>query len=204
MERTGLSRAQLLAGGVKGGFALVAGGSLLAFAEPARAGAEQPAAPPEEDLALIRLAASAELLAREFYTRAIASGHFDHEERGYLGAARGNETAHYNALKDVLGATAPVADDFQFTLPGKSFGSKAACVQLGISLETAFVGAYLGAVNALQTATLRTVAGQIAASEAMHLSVFSDLANGHPVGAPFPAALDIEQATDALAAYLGD
>lgn len=204
MERTGLSRAQLLAGGVKSGVALVAGGSLLAFARPARADTEQPAGPPEEDLALIRLAASAELLAREFYSKAIASRQFSREERSYLGAARANETAHYSALKDVLGVTAPVAEDFQFSLPSKSFDTRRGCVQLGIALETAFVGAYLGAVNALQTPALRGVAGQIAASEAMHLSVFSDLASGHPIGGPFPAALDIEQATDALAPYLGD
>ena len=204
MERTGLSRAQLLAGGIRGGVALLAGGALLTFAGPVLAGVEQPAPPPEEDLALIRLAASAELLVGEFYSKAIASGHFDKEERGYFRAARGNETAHYKALSDLLGATAPVADDFQFTLPAKSFASRRGVTQLGIALETAFVGTYLGAVNALQTASLRDVAAQIAASEAMHLSVLSDLGTGHPVGGPFPAPLDIEQATNALAPYLGD
>ena len=200
----GLSRAELLARGVKGGVVLVAGGTVLATASPVFAGTDQGSGPPEEDLAIVRLAASAELLAQAFYTKAIASHKIAKPDRGYFTAAFANERDHYAALANVLGNGAPIADDFQFVFGSNSFSSEAAIAKLGVALETAFVGAYLGAVSALQTADLRAVAAQIAASEAMHLSVLSDIHNGSPVGRAFPAALAVEQASDALDPYLGE
>ena len=70
-------------------------------------------------------------------------------------------------------------------------------------METAFVGTYVGAAGSLQTPELRLAAAQIAASEAMHLSVLSGIQSGTPVGQAFPVALDVEQASDALDAYFG-
>jgi hypothetical protein len=201
---TGLDRAQFLARGFKGGLALVAGGSVLAAAAPALAGATEPAAPPEEDLAFVRLAASAELLAEAFYTRAIDGKKFEKQQRCYLVAARANEREHYTALANVLGTGAPVADDFQFTFPANPFRTASSTAQLGVALETAFVGAYLGTVSAIQTVEYRTVAAQIVASEAMHLSVLSQIWNGAAIGPAFPPGLSIEQATDVLAPYLGE
>ena len=198
---TEFSRAQLLAGGLRGGVTLVAGGTVLAAAAPALGG---PVEPPEEDLATVRLAASAELLAEAFYNRALNANAFEQEERSYLVAARANEREHYESLAGVLGDGAPLANDFQFTFPANAFKSRAAIAKTGVNLETAFVGAYLGAVASLQTAEYRAVAGQIGASEAMHLSALTELRGGSPVGPAFPAALNIEQATDALAPYLGE
>jgi len=198
-----LSRAQFLARGVGGGVALMAGGTLLATAAPALAGTSDGTGPPEEDLAVVRLAASAELLAEEFYTRAIASRKIAKEDRGYLAAALANERDHYAALAKVLGDAAPIADDFQFVFPAGAFGSEAAIAKLGVALETAFVGAYVGAVTGLQTLELQGVAAQIAASEAMHLSVLSDIHSHSPVGPAFPVALTVEQASDALTPFLG-
>jgi hypothetical protein len=59
------------------------------------------------DADLAKVAATAELLAVDFYKRAIASGHFTGDEREYLAAARDNEIEHYGLLKVALGKATP-------------------------------------------------------------------------------------------------
>lgn len=201
---TDLSRAQFLARGLKGGVALVAGGVLLAGAAPAFAGEEPTAPPPEGDLAIARLAASAELLAQDFYTRAINAKKLAKEDRPYLSAALANERQHYDALAKVIGTGAPVAGDFEFTYATGAFKSVESITKLGVALETAFVGAYVGAAGAIETPELRVVAAQIGASEATHLSVLSQIRGDQPVGPAFPQALTVEQASTALDPFLGE
>jgi len=64
-----------------------------------------------------------------------------------------------------------------------------------------FLGAYLGAVGALQTNALKQPMARIAASEAEHLGVLTHLAGGTPFELSFPEALTIEEASNALDAY---
>lgn len=197
---TEISRAQFLARGARGGVALVAGGAVLALAAPAVA----EDTPGEGDLAIVRLAASAELLAEAFYNGCINATTFGPDERDYLVAARRNEREHYATLAEVLGTGAPVAVDFQFAFPPKAFATRRSAAKLGAGLESAFVGTYLGAVSALQSPELRSVAAQIAASEAQHLSVLAGVAGRSPIGPAFPAALDVEQASGALDPFFGE
>jgi len=202
-----LSRGELLSRAGRVGAGLVVGGTVAALVAGPAFGGETPPeeeGPSEEDLASIRLAAAAELLAIDFYARALAARRFSGEVRRYFARARGNELAHYAALAKVLGDGAPVRDDFQFVYPSRTFASRSKTASVGVKLETAFVGAYLGAVASLTDPSLRNVAAQIAASEAQHLSVLSGLANGTPIGSPFPAPLDAEQASDALDPFLGE
>src|SRR5262245_23572185 len=131
------SRAQFLQRGLKGGVALVAGGALLAVAAPVWAGEEPAATLPEGDLAILRLAASAELLAQDFYSRAIAARKLEREDQAYLVAARANERAHYDALAQAIGTGPPVAEDFRFAYAGAAFRSAKSITKLGVSLETA-------------------------------------------------------------------
>jgi Ferritin-like domain len=122
----------------------------------------------------------------------------------YLKRALFNEQEHYQALAEILsgaGQTPATAGDFDFAYPKGSFGSKLAIAKLGIALETTFLGAYLGAVDALLTNGLKQPVARIAASEAEHLSVFTRLSGGDPVGISFPAALTIDEASNALDAY---
>jgi hypothetical protein len=198
-----LSRSEFVSRGARGGIALIAGGALLGLATPARAD-ETPPAPAEEDLALVRLAASAELLAIDFYTQAIAARSFEKGNRGYLSEARANEREHYAALAQVLGPGAPVADDFQFTYPEGTFSSQTKAVNVGVQLETAFLGAYLGAVGGFLANDFKSVAGQIGASEAQHQSVLLGIRGSSPIGPSFPPTLDVEAASVALDPYLGD
>lgn len=191
---TTLNRGEFLSRGAKGGIALVAGGGLLATSTTP-AGAQSGG-----DADIARLAATAELLAIDFYGRALRSRTFRGDERDYLREARVNERDHYKALADVLGSAAP--KDISFRFPRGAFASRRSIARLGVALETAFVGAYLGAVTALQDNDLKGVAASIAVNEGQHLSVFTEVLRGDPVGPSFPKAITASQATTALRPFL--
>lgn len=189
------SRAAFLSRGARGGIALVAGGSLLA----ATSGQAFGAATADADIA--KLAATAELLAIDFYSKSIGSKKFKGDELEYLFQARISERAHYKALAGVLKSATPKG--LSFTYPAGTFDSRISIAKTGVALETAFVGAYLGAVTALKSNDLKGVAATIAASEASHLSVFSDIATGKPIIPAFPKAFTAAEATKAVTPFLG-
>ena len=193
---TTTTRGRFLSLGAKGGLALAAGGTLLAAATGPALGQAS------GDVAIAKLAATAELLAINFYGRAIGTGHFTGDELAYLKAARQNERDHYAALADVLGSAAP--KDLMFTYPAGTLASAGSVATTGVALETAFVGAYLGAVEALESDDLKAVAGQIGANEAQHLTTFRRLADDGMLAAnpSFPASLTAKQATAAVTPFL--
>ena len=194
---TDTTRAQFLSRGAKGGLALVAGGALLGIAEGPAFGAAS------GDVAIAKLAATAELLAMDFYRKAIASRKLTNPaEAAYLASALSNEQAHYAALKGVLGMATPKGVKFQF--PANAFMSRRSIGELGMALETAFVGAYMGAVTALKSNELKGVAAQIGANESRHLSVLTNIAAGGVlVPAPaLPKVLTAKQATVAVTPFL--
>jgi hypothetical protein len=196
-----LSRAQFLRCGAGGGLAPAAGGGVLGLAAPA--GARALEEPTEGDLALIRLSASAELLAQAFYAAALGSEKFAKQERASLERALANEQEHYDALATVLGGTAPVVDDFPFAFPTETFSRRGRILRLGAVLERVAVGTYPGAAGSLSVPGLRVLAAQIAASESQHLSVLTDLRGGSPVGPAFPQTFDVEQASNVLDPFFG-
>jgi hypothetical protein len=155
------TRGQFLRNSGKGAIGLVAGGSVLAMAQGVAFGQTS------GDADIAKVAATAELLAIDVYTRAINSGLFKGGTRRYLVNARKNERDHYDALKGVLGAATPSGLAFKY--PAGTFRSASKVVNLGVTLETAFVRAYVTAAQALSTPELRLVAAQIGASEASHL-----------------------------------
>jgi hypothetical protein len=195
-----LSRVQLISRTAKGGAALLlAGGSAGPLARLASADSI-----PDADLAYARLLISAELLASDFYSRAVAAKQFSGSALEYLKHARDNERAHYRSVAAILtgaGETAATSSDFDFSYPKGSFGSRSTIAKRGVRLETIVLGAYLGAVDGLQTPALKQPMARIAASEAQHLSLFSELAGGDPVGNSFPRPLAIDEASNALDAY---
>jgi hypothetical protein len=192
---TETTRAQFLARGARGGLALVAGGAILSLAEGTALGAGS------SDADIAKLAATAELLAIDFYGKAITAKRFKGDELAYMVAARENERAHYAALKGVLGTATP--SGVKFTYPNGAFSSRRSIGMLGQALETAFVGAYLGAVTALKSNDLKGVAAAIGANESRHLSVLTNIAAGAIVPAPsFPKALTAKQATAAVTPFL--
>lgn len=155
------TRADFLRTTGKGAVGLVVGGTVLAMAEGVAFGQT------DADVEVAKVAATAELLAIDVYTRAINSGIFNGATRRYLINARKNERDHYAALKGVLGSQTPAG--LRFKYKANQFRSAGSIVNLGVTLETAFVRAYITAAKAMSTADLRLVAAQIGASEASHL-----------------------------------
>jgi hypothetical protein len=195
-----ISRAQLLSHGAKRSAVLLLAGS-AAGAVAASASADSI---PDADLAYARLLVGAELLASDFYAQAIASQQFSGDVLKYVKRALFNEQEHYQTVSEVLtgaGQTPAAAGDFAFAYPKGTFASKASIAKLGVTLETAFLGAYVGAVDGLQTAGLKQPVARIAASEAQHLSLFAQLSGGDPIGISFPSPLTIDEASNALDAF---
>lgn len=180
------------------GAALVVGGSAVG----AVAAAPAQAAVPDGDLAYARLLVALELLSLDFYSRAIRSRRFAPGVE--LRRARAAERQHYDHVAAVLTAAGQVpatAQDIDFSYPRGSFDSHRRIARLGVRLESLALGAYLGAVRALETADYRNHAARAAASEAQHLSVFSGAAGGRRLGPPLPPALSIDHVSNALDAY---
>ena len=193
---TTMERGEFLSLGMKGGLALVAGGAVLgAAAGPALGQASG-------DVAIAKLAATAELLAVDVYSRAIKTGFFKGDVLAYMEAARQNEQDHYDALAKVLGAGAPKG--VKFTYPAGTFKDAGTIATTGVALETAFVGAYLGAVEALKDNDLKGVAALVGANESQHLTTFKRLAAGNTLvpNPSFPKSLTAKQATAAVTPFL--
>lgn len=160
------TRGEFLRNTGRGAVGLAVGGGLLALTEGVAFGQTS------ADVELAKVAATAELLAIDVYTRALAARSggkvvFSGATRKYLLNARRNEIAHYNALEGVLGSDTP--SGLRFKYPAGTFRSASRIVDLGVTLETAFVRAYVTAAKAFTVAELRLVAAQIGASEASHL-----------------------------------
>ncbi len=221
-EHDGLDRAQFLrrAGG---GIALVAGGSVLASVTPAFA---QSAPSPNSDLDILQTAFLAESLAVTVYgaalnlkysksnsSRGIRKGQrfFTGANRTYLQAARQNEIDHRNFLRDALGANAPKADASKYRIPKSATSSPAGTLKFALTLETAFVSTYLGAVPVLSSNDLKLVAAKVAANEASHQGFFSFASGqgktkgngGRGVTKSLPDDITLAQATKALGPILG-
>jgi len=197
---TRLSRAALLSAGAKGGAAvLVAGSALGAYADPAAA---DPL--PDNDLALARLLVAVELLAIDFYQRAVKAARFGPVGQKYLRTAGSDEVAHSRAVAQILtgaGYTPATAADFDFVYPKQTFGSRGAIAKLARQFETTFLGAYLGAASTVQTPALVQPLSRIAASEAQHLTLWGIELGGRPLSEAFPAPLAPAEVTAALAQF---
>ncbi len=189
------SRAEFLSLGAKAGLALVAGGTILGAAPGRRSGRRTATSPSPAR-------GDAELLAIDVYSRAIGTGFFTADVLAYMEAAKQNEQDHYDALAKVLGKDAPKG--LTFTYPDGTFASAKSIATTGTALETAFVGAYMGAISALKDNGLKKVAAQIGANEAQHLTTLKSLgAGGTLVPNPsLPEVLTAEQATKAVTPFL--
>jgi hypothetical protein len=193
-----VSRGQLFSQGAKQGAVFLLAGSFAGSLVDSAAAADTM---PDSDLAYARLLVGAELLALDFYARAIASKRLAADALGYLKRARVNEREHYDRVSEILsgaGQIPAVGSDFDFSYPKGAFASKSSISKLGVTLEGAFMGAYLGAVDGLQTDALKQTVAQIAANEAEHLSVFMRLSGRSPIGISLPRPLTIDQASNAL------
>jgi hypothetical protein len=188
--------------GAKGGAAVLAAGSAFgALAETARADTL-----PDGDLAYLRMLVATELLGGDFYKSAVAAQPYKGAAAKELKLARANEAHHYTTLSKILtdaGQTPATADDIDFTYPKSAFATTGGVTKLAVTLETLFLGAYLGAAAGIQSISLVQTIAQIAANQAQHLTVFSQLLGRPGFKAAMPTPLPIDMVTQALAAYTG-
>jgi hypothetical protein len=193
---TGLSRAELLRRGGGGGAAILLAGALPAGARAAVSS--------DNDLAYARLLVAVELLAIDFYQRALRSAQLGSAAAAGLRRSLTDERKHYRAIGAILlaaGETPLTAADIDFSYPRTAFGRRASLTGLGARLESLFLGAYLGAVAGFEASESKLTAARIAACEAQHLSVFTGEARGQRIGPAFPRVLTIDRASNALDAF---
>jgi hypothetical protein len=170
----------------------------------ALAGAARADVLPDNDLAYVRLLIAAELLGADFYDNALEAQPYGAAGQKQLSRAAFNEGEHYTALAGIVTASNQIpatAADIDFVYPKDSFATAGAITRLAVTLETLFLGAYLGAVAGVQSSTLRQPLTQIAANQAQHLAVFSALLGRTGFELSFPATLSIGDASDGLDAY---
>jgi ferritin-like protein len=180
------------------------GGAALVLPRGASASAAPVDTPPDGDLAYLRLLIGAELLAIDFHRRALAT-------KGRLGAlgttvmqSLTDERAHYATLGRLLqkyGQVPTTLGDVDFAYPRGSFASRRSIARLGWRIEGLLLGAYLGAIENVQTAELRLPIGQIAANEAQHLSALAPAVGKLRIGRAFPAALTMSAVSSKLDAF---
>lgn len=195
-----MSRAGFLRRGAVGGGALLvsaSGLSTLGVAERASAATS----PPDGDLAYLRLLIAAELLAVDFQSKALRSRKLRHAAHSLLVRIQSDEKKHYAQLAALLtsaGQTPATANDFDFSYPKGTFRTQASITRLAGRVERLLVGAYLGAIENVETPGLRLSIGQIAANEAQHQGALAALEGRSVVGRPFAPALQIGAVSDAL------
>ena len=185
-----LTRAGLIRGGTAGA---------LALAFPSASSA----APTDDDLSLLRLAASAELVATAYYALAARRTSFSAGERRLLLRARRIDLDHYRLLAGPIGTQPPRPSDLDISFPSAAFRRTTGVLGLGQIVEKTLRGIYLHGAAAHTTPELRSQSASLAASEAAHVTVLERLNGGSGLGAVVPQALDPEQASAALGPYWG-
>jgi hypothetical protein len=159
---------------------------------------------PDADLSYLRLLVATELLKSDFEARALRSGKLDTAGVALVRRLRADDQAHYRGLATLLndaGQPPATAGDIDFSYPHGTFKSQGSIVRLAWKFTALGLGAYLGAVESVETPRLRLPLGQIAANEAQQLSALAAFLGRPMIGGAFAAALGIDAVSDALDAY---
>jgi Ferritin-like domain len=173
----GTDRRSFLGRAAAGAGAIAGAGGLQALI-PSVAAAKA-AGPTNGDLAIIGAAQIAEALAVTTYTNIIDKAPFfkrlEADDQGYLKAAREEEMSHYLLEKSVTGKpTAFTA----FYYPPKMFTDAQTTLNVLVTLEDAFIAAYLVGVRNFSTADLRVTAARIMGIESDHRTLARVVAPG--------------------------
>jgi Ferritin-like domain len=185
----------------------VAGGGLMLASGPVWAALAQAASAatlPDGDLSYLRLLIAAELLEADFQTQALASGKLSSRGSAVLRQMAADEKAHSTGLANLMlaaGQTPATSDDIDFAYPKGAFSSAASILNQAERLERLVLGAYLGALENVETPQLRLPFGQIAANEAQHTGALAALAGRQMIGPAFAPSLQMAAVSDALDAY---
>lgn len=122
----------------------------------------------KEDTAILVAAEIAEALAVTTYTGIINSAFFtrlEEDDQGYLQAARQEEMSHYLLEQSATGQPSPFSI---FYYPPGMFDSARTTLNVLVTLEDAFIAAYLVGVRDFSTPDLRVTAARIMGIESDH------------------------------------
>jgi rubrerythrin len=132
----------------------------------------------------------------------LASGKLRHDgSAAVVRRMRVDERAHYTKLANLMtaaGQTPATAGDINFAYPRASFRSQASTLRLAGRLEHVLLGAYVGAIENVETPELRLPIGQIAANEAQHAGALAALVGRSAIGKAFAPSLSMASVSDAL------
>ncbi len=186
-----LSRRRLLVA-TAGGMAMA-----IAPARPARAATD-------DELAYANFALAAAYLSADYYTRALEADTLGTDARPTLRSGRSASLSHARAISDLVtgaGDTPAASDDFAFEWPAKAFATAPAIRKTGFDVLRPTLGAYQSAAATVSEPSYRVLYASLVASVGQQIGALVGSV-GERVE-PFPPALDLETASDALEAYLG-
>ena len=196
-----LNRGQFLRNAAKGGIVLAGAGGALAAVE----GVAFAASPTKSDITTLQAAYTAESLAVFVYTAILDNFHSFKNPKlmnsDYFQKALQNEKDHKAFLAGALGSKTPTG--LKFKIPASAVKNGQALLNTGVALETAFVEAYLGAVETFSSLDLKLIAAKVAANEATHFSFFDAAAGGHGVLPSVPKTDTIPHTVKKLQPFLG-
>jgi Ferritin-like domain len=155
-------------GFLKGAAAVGAGAAGLGALGPAAAFAAK-GGTTRGDLKILGAAQIAEALAVTTYTNIISTSpffkHIPEDDKGYLEAARQEEMSHYLLEEGVTKKPSPFKT---FYYPKNMFQDAQTTLDVLVTLEDAFIAAYLVGVREFSTANLRVTAARIMGIESDH------------------------------------
>ena len=167
-DERGTDRRQFLGRTAATGAGMLVGASALEALVPSFAAAKGGGVT-KGDLAIIGAAQIAEALAVTTYTNIIDKAPFFRrlasDDQGYLKAARQEEMSHYLLEKGVSGKPSPFTT---FYYPPKMFSDAQTTLNVLVTLEDAFIAAYLVGVRNFSTPDLRVTAARIMGIESDH------------------------------------
>ena len=165
---SGMDRRRFLGRAAVAGVGGVAGASGLQALIPTLAAAKS-SGPTKGDLEILGAAQIAEALAVTTYTNIIDNSPFfkriPADDQGYLKGARQEEMSHYLLEKSVTGKPTPFTT---FYYPKNMFADAQTTLDILVTLEDAFVAAYLVGVRDFSSADLRVTAARIMGIESDH------------------------------------
>lgn len=144
----------------------------------------------------------AEALAVTTYTNIINTAPFfkqiPDDDQGYLIAARQEEMSHYLLEQSVTDQSTPFT---QFFYPPKMFSDAQTTLNILVTLEDAFIAAYLVGVRNFSTRNLRVTAARIMGIESDHRTLARVVGNDvtPPFGGPIGSITGIQGVAESIA-----
>lgn len=176
----GTDRRQFLGKAAATGAGVLVGGGALEALVPSFAEArKKKGGVTKGDVNILVAAEIAEALAVTTYTNIINTapffGRLAEDDQGYLKAARQEEMSHYLLEKGVTRKGSPFTT---FYYPPKMFADAQTTLNVLVTLEDAFIAAYLVGVRHFSTANLRVTAARIMGIESDHRTLARVVAPG--------------------------